>query len=217
MTANTTWTVLKMKYHVAPQRKRIATARNASPMIAVGSIELCRSAASVVVSWTLIRREPNAPRRPLSQRRDPRPPRRCRGSRSRRASCCSAPFPRARISDRPSSSRSHPSSRACGSRSRIVRRTSCVIGTRFRRPVTRSITGACSPCRAASHLFSVVRTRWKLGAVPVASTCSDSILTSDWKYAVSATTSSTRVTASQMRSSIVPRRGCGRMSHQMWV
>ena len=40
-------------------------------------------------------------------------------------SCRSAPLPRARISRTPSSSRSEPSSRACGSTSRSVRRISC--------------------------------------------------------------------------------------------
>ena len=72
-------------------------------------------------------------------------PRRCRGSRSRRGAAASAPLPRERISEMPSSSRSQPSSRACGSRSRSVRRTSWAIGTRLRRPVTRSITGAVQP------------------------------------------------------------------------
>ena len=144
-------------------------------------------------------------------------PRRCRGSRSRRGAAPRRRCRGARISAMPSSSRSEPSSRACGSRSRSVRRTSCAIGTRFRRPVTRSITGAESPWRAASHLFSVVRIRWKLGTVPADSTCSQSIFTSAWKYAASATASSTRVTASQIRSSTVPSRGCGRTSHQMCV
>jgi beta-galactosidase len=42
-------------------------------------------------------------------------------------------------------------------------------------------TGAERPCLAASHLFSVVRIRWKLGTVPPDSTCSASIFTSAWK------------------------------------
>ena len=41
--------------------------------------------------------------------------------------------------------------------------------------------GRVRPCRAASHLFSVVRIRWKLGAVPTDSTCSQSSFTSAWK------------------------------------
>ena len=45
----------------------------------------------------------------------------------------------------PSSSRSEPSSRACGSISFSVRRISCATGIRFRAPVARSITGASSP------------------------------------------------------------------------
>ena len=46
---------------------------------------------------------------------------------------------------------------------------------------------------------------------------SQSCFTSAWQYAVIATASSTRVTASQIRISIVPRRGCRRTSHQMCV
>ena len=40
---------------------------------------------------------------------------------------------------------------------------------------------------------------------------------SPWTYAVIATVSSTRVIASITLTSIVPKRGCGRTSHQMWV
>jgi hypothetical protein len=39
-----------MKYQVEPQRKRTATARNASPMIAVGTIDARGAGASTVVS-----------------------------------------------------------------------------------------------------------------------------------------------------------------------
>ena len=52
----------------------------------------------------------------------------------------------------PSSSRSHPSSRACGSIVRSVRRMSCATGTRFRRPVARSITGRLEPVAGGEPL-----------------------------------------------------------------
>ena len=82
---------------------------------------------------------------PRSRPRSRARPRRCRGSRSRRAAAgrrrCREQGSRAR----PSSSRSEPSSRACGSMSRSVRRISCATGTRLRRPVARSITGASRP------------------------------------------------------------------------
>src|SRR5262245_44751114 len=57
----------------------------------------------------------------------------------------SAPLPLARMSLMPSSSRAAPSSWACGAISLSVRRMSCAIGTRFLRPVERSITGASRP------------------------------------------------------------------------
>jgi hypothetical protein len=53
-------------------------------------------------------------------------------------------------------------------------------------------------------LFSVVRMRWYDGISSPASCCSESSFTSDWQYAVSATASSTRETASQIRISTVP-------------
>src|SRR4029078_1570249 len=60
-------------------------------------------------------------------------------------SCLSAPLPLRRISSMPLSSRSGPSSRACGSSSLSVRRISCATGMRLRRPVARSISGASMP------------------------------------------------------------------------
>jgi hypothetical protein len=77
--------------------------------------------------------------------------------------------------------------------------------------------GASSPYLAASHLFSVVSMRCQLGISLPASCTSQYIFTIAWKNAAIATTSSRRVTASQTRISIVPSRGCGRMSHQMCV
>ena len=52
---------------------------------------------------------------------------------------------------------------------------------------------------------------------PPRSKRSDRSFTSAWQNAASATASSTCVTASQTRISIVPKRGCRRMSHQMCV
>src|SRR5581483_2946983 len=60
-------------------------------------------------------------------------------------SCRSAPFPRRRIASTASSSRSEPSSRACGATIFRVRLTICATGCRLRRPVARSITGASRP------------------------------------------------------------------------
>src|SRR5205085_2492956 len=57
----------------------------------------------------------------------------------------SEPLPFARMARMPSSSRSAPSSRAWGSISFSVRRTSCATGMRFRLPVARSMIGASSP------------------------------------------------------------------------
>ena len=86
-----------------------------------------------------------------------------------------------------------------------VRRMSRATGARFRLPVARSMTGASSPYRAASHLFSLVRMRWYEGISSPASCCSQSCFTSAWQYAAIATASSTRVTASQIRISAAVR------------
>ena len=130
------------------------------------------------------------------------------------ARCRSALEPRERISRMPVSSRSQPS---LGRARRRVRGGSSVPpGRGSRRPVARSICGASRPCRAASHLFSVVRIRWYDGILLAALVELAVCLTSAWQKAAMAIESSTRVTASQIRISIVQARW-GRMSHQMCV
>jgi hypothetical protein len=66
-------------------------------------------------------------------------------------------------------------------------------------------------------LFSAISVIGCVGSAPSAACRSASVAASDWISAVSAATASSLVCASQIRISIVPSRGWGRTSHQMYV